>query len=765
MARVFGPVQLVTADGVIDLPSASQRRLLATLAIHAPHPVRSEWLCSVLDITAGALRQSVARLRKVIGDGVLHTSATGYRLDAALDAALAEHELDQANGDPEALTRVLDRWAGPPLAEFADEAWAVGVVARLAELRSTTVEALGAALIAHGRAPEAIGVLEGHVHDHLYRDHLYRDHPQGLLIRALAAAGRRTEALRSYQTYRTLLADDAGLEPSDELRAIERRVATGWDGIDDDTRPAPGARRPGWTTPPSIPEPLAAPTAPIGRQAELDLLADAAAGVLDANRLGIVVLSGEAGIGKTTLVGEFARRHCLPHGRRVRYGRSDELAVEPLQPFRGLLTQLIDDLPDQVISAHVAARGADLVPVVPMLQRYLPASLPPDASDEIAARHLLFDAVADLLRRAADLDPLVIVLDDLHWAEPTGLQLLRHLVRSLPGSPILFVVCCRDTGEADGDHLRATFADLARADAVRIELGGLDQGALGELVSVTVGSSAECDVGAVADLLEAESAGNPLFADHLIRHWSLAGDLIVDDGSVSVSPHATADVPATLRDLVWHRVGVLDPSGRQVLSAAAVIGMEFDESILATVAEIDRHDLATLLDRATAAGLLLDDTARPGTMRFCHALVARAMEDDLGNRMRARLHERVFDALLATSHATERTAQLARHAEQASASGRAGLPPSAPSSPADGCWRGAQPASVRRVSVSARTPSCSIAAANSGDCIAVIRAPRSGTSSKMPTMFGFCGSVNIRMSVMPMVARASARLGEASQWA
>lgn len=225
------------------------------------------------------------------------------------------------------------------------------------------------------RAPEAIGALEAHIHDHPYRDH-----PQGLLIRALAAAGRRTDALRSYQTYRAFLADDVGLEPTDELRAIEHRVATGWDGIDDDTRPTPSARRPRWSTPPSIPEPLAAPTTPIGRQAELDQLADAAAGALDATRLGIVVLSGEAGIGKTTLVGEFVRRHCLPHGRRVWYGRSDELAVEPLQPFRGLLAQLIADLPDQVISAHVAARGADLAPAVPALQRYLPASPSSDAS-------------------------------------------------------------------------------------------------------------------------------------------------------------------------------------------------------------------------------------------------------------------------------------------------------------------------------------------------------------------------------------------------
>ena len=139
--QVLGPVRLIGAHGqIVDLPSASQRRLLGALAIHASRPVRAEWLCGVLDVTAGALRTSVSRLRRVVGDGPLQTTVGGYWLDAPVDAALACAEIQSASGDPVALTRALGRWVGHALEEFTDEPWAVGEVARLAAIRATAVE-------------------------------------------------------------------------------------------------------------------------------------------------------------------------------------------------------------------------------------------------------------------------------------------------------------------------------------------------------------------------------------------------------------------------------------------------------------------------------------------------------------------------------------------------------------------------------------------------------------------------------------------------
>ncbi|NOX28642.1 MAG: hypothetical protein GXP35_01105, partial [Actinobacteria bacterium] len=302
VARILGQVQIVRDGEVVALPSASQRRLLAALAIHAPRPVRSEWLCGVLEVTPGALRQSIARLRRVAGAHVLRTCATGYQLDATVDATLAEAEFAMATNDPTTLTSLVDRWDGPSIAEFAAEPWAVGAAVRLDELRASIVESLAEALIDHDRTDEAIGVLEAHA-----TDHPFRDHPRELLIRALAVAGRRTEALRVYSTYRQYLADEVGIEPSAALREVEQRVVAGWDGrsSDESVPKAHGDRVTGqnrltWPVPPQLPELLRSATASVGRQHELTALAAAADSALEDGRLGVVLVAGEAGIGKTT---------------------------------------------------------------------------------------------------------------------------------------------------------------------------------------------------------------------------------------------------------------------------------------------------------------------------------------------------------------------------------------------------------------------------------------------------------------------------------
>ena len=411
------------------------------MALRSPRPVRAAWLCEVLDLTPGALRQSVTRLRRITGDELVQTSVAGYRLDAPVDALLVCDELQAADGDVDALQRALDRWIGPALNEFAGERWAIGDALRLGEIRATAVEDLADALIANGQADEAIARLEPHL-----IEHPYRDRARGLMIRALAAAGRTTEGLRAYQVYRTLLADEVGTEPSGELRRVEQRVAGGWDGIESDVessgavpdRPvAPGAS---W----ELPEVLAAAPRLVGRRTERQRLALA----LEGARLrgpGALLLAGEPGIGKTTLIAAFAREHCGPGGWRVLYGRCDETATAPFEPFRALLGCLVDALPEDALMAHTATWGGDLHTLLPHFGARVPSTTLP--ADETTSRYLLFEAVVDVVRRAAEITPLVLVLDDLHWAEQTALELLRHLMRNLVGVPVLFVASFRDTGE------------------------------------------------------------------------------------------------------------------------------------------------------------------------------------------------------------------------------------------------------------------------------------------------------------------------------
>ena len=154
--RILGPVQVVMASGrVQEVPSASQRRLLAVLALHARSSVRAEWLADSLGVSQGALRTTVSRLRKVLGDTAVHTTSTGYRLDVDVDAKMFCREIAGAAVGIEgagALEDALARWVGTALEEFANEGWAAGEVARLTELHASATEDLAAALIAASRS-------------------------------------------------------------------------------------------------------------------------------------------------------------------------------------------------------------------------------------------------------------------------------------------------------------------------------------------------------------------------------------------------------------------------------------------------------------------------------------------------------------------------------------------------------------------------------------------------------------------------------------
>jgi DNA-binding SARP family transcriptional activator/tetratricopeptide (TPR) repeat protein len=665
LVRVLGPVQIVLPDRTIDLPSAAQRRLLAALAVHAPHPVRLDWLCWVLGVTSGAVRTTVARLRRIGGDELVHTTATGYRLGVAVDAELACAELALRSADPDAIGRTLGRWAGPALDEFRTEAWAHGAALRLDEVYATAVEDRAETLIRDRRADEAIAELESFV-----AGHPFRDRPRGLHLRALAATGRPTEALRSYQDYRAFLVEEVGTEPTDELRRIEQRIASGWNGIEVDhvaLRAAPArtterAR--------AMPPKFAMCDNIVGRRAELDLLADAA-GNAEGSVQQVVLVGGEAGIGKTSLISAFVRQQCDPTRWRTLFGRCDEFIGEPFQPFRGLLGNLIDELPDEVLGAHTARFGGDLSSLVPQIHQRVPTPEREVADDPMIARHLLFQAVADVARRSAELGPLLIVLDDLHWAEPTGLQLLVHLVHELDALPVMLVASYRDTSEAESQHFRAALADLLRLGARRVVLRGLDDDELAELVRSRLADTAGSDVADIAARLSSETAGNPLFAEHLLQYWSDSTRIAFSAAAATMTSADHHDPPPTIRDLVWRRVRALGAQAGPVLGAAAVLGVEFEEDIVAAMTGADRAELDELFDRAERARVLVAKSNASSTARFSHAVVARSLEAELGERARIRLHGAAFDALSAAANregsepVASLSTRLAHHAERA----------------------------------------------------------------------------------------------------
>ncbi len=559
--RVLGPIQVVTTSGLaLDLPSASQRRLLARLAVDAPRGLRVDLLCDALAVSPGALRTIVSRLRRGFGDNIVVASQARYRLAAPVDAALFATLLSQAAADDDrigTLERALALWTGPAFEEFAVEAWAEPEVARLAELHAAAVEDHAVELIVARRWAEAIAELKAHV-----SVHPLRDRPWGLLVQALGGAGRQADALAAFGEYRAYLAEWVGTEPSAGVRGIQRRIAAGWDGIEEQGQPARSAGPSSWRGNGWLPlqAELARGPALVGRARELELLAAEAAQVSGSGSRTVIV-EGEAGIGKTTMLGAFARAVRDEGAAAVVYGRCQDGPAVPLEPFRSLIGHLVEHAPADVLRAHASHCGGHLVRIAPRLADRIELSGAP-VSDEATDRHLLFEAVSDVLSRLAAISPLVVLLDDVQWAEPTAVQLLRHLGRALVNVPVLLVLSARDTDERRSSELRAVLADLECRPGRRICLGGLDDDELADLTASLLAVNAAAVTSAVSARLRDQTAGNPLYATQLVRHWAESGYLALAATEVEFTDGATGDeVPANLRNLLWSRVSSLGGPG------------------------------------------------------------------------------------------------------------------------------------------------------------------------------------------------------------
>lgn len=661
--RLLGTVRFVTDRGeVVDLPSAAQRRLLAALALASGTTQRTEHLSDSLELSTGSLRTTVSRLRSRIGDDVIRTDPVGYRITCAVDAA-AFTELVVARPDDRDHLTVLEEalalWDGEVLDEFRHEPWAAPEVARLDELRALAVEDRAQLLIARARAGEAVATLEAHV-----AAHPLRDRPRGLLMAALASDGRHADALRAYQSYRAFLAEEIGTEPSSFVRSIERRIAAGWDEGDDRADEAAAWAPVGADSGAAVELPLhgelVEATPLIGRQRELSWLASD----LVAARSGsmrVAILGGEAGIGKTTLVAAFGRAQHLQGGNVVSYGRCSEGAAVPLEPFRSIVTALVEHAPLSLLRAHVERCGGDLLRVAPRLRDRLWVP-PPRTTDDATDRHQLFDAFADLLRRVAANGSLTLILDDVHWAEPTALLLLRHLGRALVDAPVLVIISHRDTSVDATDELWSALAELDPGRCRWISLAGFDDGEMTRLIGTI--ARREVTGGDLVGQLLGETAGNPLYAAQLVRHLWESEQLAVEGGEIRlVDRDLGDDLPRSLVEVVGNRVRALGDQAATVLRVASVLGVDFDDDVLVPITELSAAEVDASLDGAMGAGLLVETGDARRRLRFTHALVAHALYSGLSPRQRRRLHGRAVQVLRRVDAVPrpDTVVELARH--------------------------------------------------------------------------------------------------------
>ncbi|AEA24227.1 transcriptional regulator, putative ATPase, winged helix family [Pseudonocardia dioxanivorans CB1190] len=641
---VLGPLRAAVDDRAADLGGRRQRAVLARLAVAAGSPVSADLL--VEDIWSGepppralaALQVHISHLRRILEPArpprapatVLVSVAPGYALrldDDALDARRFTRLLDDAAGrPPEAaqgtLRAALACWAGPAYGEFADEPWAAPEAARLEELRLQAVERLAEARLATGEDAAVVPDLDRHVHDHPLREPAVR-----LLALALYRAGRQADALAVLARVRRRLADELGVDPGPPLQDLERDVLAQAPHLVVRSAPAPAPMRP--APPPPAPVPVVDRTALLGRAAELDRLRAAA------TRAGtpgpqVVLVSADAGVGKTTLVEAF-RAELAAGGWVTVVGRCPEAeGAPPGWPWREIVTSLTAAHPP---APELADRLAPLLDAGPVTR---------DRTFWLAT------AVADLLASRTATAPVLVVLEDLHRADGESLQLLRTVAGGLAGQRLLVVATLRPT-EA-GDDLTATFAALAGPIGDRIELAGLDPDSVAELLRRNGSGALTAEqVARVVDRTD----GNPLFVRETARLAAAEG----------WGTAATA-VPAGVRDVLRRRLARLPAQARTVLRQAAILGRDVDvDTLLALVGAAGEDEALDALELGVLSGLLTEPDA--GRVRFAHVLVRDTLYEDMPRLRRTRAHAAAL-AAVSTVRPGDRSA-LAHHALAAGA--------------------------------------------------------------------------------------------------
>ena len=406
------------------------------------------------------------------------------------------------------------------------------------------------------------------------------------------------------------------------------------------------------------------PTGYVGRVAERAGLQEMW-GQAREGSLRLALIGGEAGVGKTRLSTHLALQ-AHGEGGTVLYGRCDEDLGVPYQPWVQALRYFVAEAPQAALRAHVERYGGELARLVGTLGERVPDLPAPRQSDPETERYLLYAAVAGLLEGAGEQEPLLLILDDLHWADSPTLSLLRHVVASDSSIPVMVVGTYRDSDLSRDHPLTALLADLHREQGVeRIKLTGLETDDVVALMEAAAGHEMDEDGRALAGAIARETAGNPFFAGEVLRHLTESGALVQEDGGRwrLMGDLAELGLPQSVREVIGRRVERLGSDARTALSAAAVIGREFDLDLLLAVLELSEDRLLDLLDEAVAASLLQESAERSERFTFTHGLVEHTLYEDLGRARRARLHKRVAIALeeQCGDEPGERLGELAGH--------------------------------------------------------------------------------------------------------
>lgn len=389
---------------------------------------------------------------------------------------------------------------------------------------------------------------------------------------------------------------------------------------------------------------LPPPSQFVGRSAEL-----AALRVLVPREAGergrLALLGGEAGSGKSRLVRELAHGGA-GEGVLVLYGACDAVVHTPYRPFAEALDQLVRGTDPDVLRADLGGAGGELARLLPDLDARVSGLPAPVTADPDTERHRLHTAVTDLLAGTGRRQPLLLVLEDCHWADTPTLVLLRHLARASSEARVLVLATFRDTEADIPGALADVLADLRRSDeVVRLHLGGLSEDDVEDFVRRAGGGEIDPAEPGLSRALRDLTEGNAFLLCELWRALVETDAFAIEQGTLRLTrPLQEIATPQSVREVVSQRLSRLDPASRDLLELAAVAGPEFELDVLRQAApvELERIDA---LESAMRSGVIEELPFPALAYRFTHELVRRALYDRLSVLRRAELHLRIAQAL------------------------------------------------------------------------------------------------------------------------
>ncbi len=403
----------------------------------------------------------------------------------------------------------------------------------------------------------------------------------------------------------------------------------------------------------------------VGRDAELERLRELWKESLAGERRA-ALLGGEPGIGKTRLAAQLAGA-LHDEGAMVLAGRCDEDLGVPYQPFVEALRWYAGHVPVPRLGRH----GGELVRLAPELAELVPGLTQPLRSDPETERYRLFEAVADWLADMSGEAPVLLILNDLHWAAKPTLLLLRHVLRAQEPARLLVVATYRDTDIGRGHPLTDLLADLRRdGSSRRLPVTGLDAPTVAAFLQAAAGHDLDEEGEDLAQAMWAETDGNPFFVTEVLRHLSESGALEQRDGRwVATSALEELGIPEGIRDVIGRRLAKLAEATNRVLTVAAVVGLEFEAAVVAAAGGLDEDAVFAGVEEAVAARLVVEAPGPAPRYRFFHTLIRTTLYDEVTAGRRVALHRRVGEAIEAIHphHLDDHLPALAHHWARASA--------------------------------------------------------------------------------------------------